>query len=160
MLQRKADANVVSIIGQTPLSIACERGHAKIIHLLLQQGADLKFQDQEKGNSALHLACQSGCLKSTKAILDFTHKQDQLQQDLLFLENKQGQKALDLVQSLPKSDEIEEIHSILQEKHALFDTKRNEMVQVLIKKEEAKPQTKVAQLDLSNAGRNNKNQKG
>ncbi len=45
--------------GWTPLHVACEKGHASVVRLLLERGADVNARDG-KGRTALVLAGQQG----------------------------------------------------------------------------------------------------
>jgi ankyrin repeat protein len=44
---------------ETPLLLACSKGHLDIAHLLVKSGADIHLQNDE-GNSAIHLAAKEG----------------------------------------------------------------------------------------------------
>ena len=54
----------------TPLNLACERGQAGIVDLLLKQGADPYIGDNEN-SMPLHLAAVSGSIESIDLLLDF-----------------------------------------------------------------------------------------
>ncbi len=47
LLDRGADANVRDQFGDTPLIVACAKGHAETAALLLERGADPSVKDQE-----------------------------------------------------------------------------------------------------------------
>lgn len=56
LISRKADVNAVSINGLSPLLLAAEKRHSRVISVLLKNGADIKFASDELGNTALHIA--------------------------------------------------------------------------------------------------------
>jgi ankyrin repeat protein len=58
LLDRKADVNLHSIVGMSPLLIASEKRHQRIMGVLLQHGADVKYQGGDQNNSALHIVCE------------------------------------------------------------------------------------------------------
>jgi ankyrin repeat protein len=64
--------------------------HSQVLHQLLKAGAKLDYQGGENKNSALHICCQNGDLRSVKVILDYCTAQasDQDTLKLLYLRNK------------------------------------------------------------------------
>lgn len=54
---------------RTPLHIACERGHAEVVELLLAHEADVEAKDIS-GNTPLHVAAQSQQTKIVQKLLD------------------------------------------------------------------------------------------
>ena len=74
LINRKADVNAISINGVSPLLLAAEKRHSRVISMLLQNGADIKFQGDEPGNSALHVACLQNDLKSVKSLIEYCFK--------------------------------------------------------------------------------------
>ncbi|XP_071078492.1 ankyrin repeat domain-containing protein 29-like [Haliotis cracherodii] len=57
--------------GRTPLMWAAERGHTKLVQLLLRHGAD-PLLVTDGGNNILHLACRGGHVDIVKYILSHT----------------------------------------------------------------------------------------
>lgn len=66
LLEHGEDPNAGS---QKPLEMAASRGHASIVTLLLEAGADADARD-ETGQSAAHLAVQSGHSDAVKALTE------------------------------------------------------------------------------------------
>jgi ankyrin repeat protein len=58
----KVDVNCKDIKGQSPAFICCIVGHVKILHLLIQHGADLTLADTS-GESPAHVASMYGRVK-------------------------------------------------------------------------------------------------
>ncbi len=54
--------------GATPAYIACQNGHVKILHLLIQHGADLSLADTY-GRSPAHIASMCGRVKNLALIM-------------------------------------------------------------------------------------------
>lgn len=65
------ELNRQSVIGWTPLLIACNKGHMELVNSLLNNHARVDVFDLE-GRSALHLAAEHGFLQVCDALL--THK--------------------------------------------------------------------------------------
>jgi ankyrin repeat protein len=59
LLESAADVNAIQMDGQTPLHLACEKGHLDIAQLLLESAADFNAVNKD-GFSSLHLACHEG----------------------------------------------------------------------------------------------------
>lgn len=53
LIELKVDLNITDQYGNTPLKLAAEAGHEKIVAILLENGADPNIQSK-KGNTALH----------------------------------------------------------------------------------------------------------
>lgn len=47
LINRKTDVNASSIYGISPLLLAAEKRHSRVIFMLLQNGADIKYQGGE-----------------------------------------------------------------------------------------------------------------
>ena len=71
LIKRKAEVNMQTVMGVNPLLLAARCRHSQILQLLLKAGARIDFQGGELKNSALHICCQQGDLKSVKVILDW-----------------------------------------------------------------------------------------
>jgi ankyrin len=56
--------------GMKPILLAANCKQPEVIYLLLKNGADLKAVDIEH-HTALHLACQNGCMKSVFYLIEF-----------------------------------------------------------------------------------------
>jgi hypothetical protein len=101
----------------------------------LKNGANLKAQGGDQNNSALQISCMLGDLRSVRAFMEFMQisQQEDIWTDILFLQNKVGECALDLakkrlyevqqkeskeVVELNNLSEISEIVKLLTEKHS------------------------------------------
>lgn len=60
--------NLKNLYGVTPLHYACYFGNRRAIDLLLDLGADINSKDDE-GNTCLHFAINSGCIKTIKKLI-------------------------------------------------------------------------------------------
>ena len=91
--------NLKNFKNQTALTIACQRGHANLVNLLLEYNADINAQD-EQGYNALMIAI----------ILKFNDiaKQLILSRANLSLEDNDGNTARDLA-SIYENNEIVEL---------------------------------------------------
>ena len=59
LLNMHADPNAVATAGETPLLFACHSAHLKIMHLLVQSGANIDAVDNA-GCGAIHYAVNGG----------------------------------------------------------------------------------------------------
>ncbi|XP_067650397.1 ankyrin repeat domain-containing protein 17-like [Haliotis asinina] len=53
---------------KTPLMVAAQEGHVKIVHFLVRKGADVSLVD-ENGDNVLHMACRGGLMAIVKYIV-------------------------------------------------------------------------------------------
>ena len=58
LLRSGAELNVVNSLGRTPLMSAIQFGNVDIVSLLVSAGANIAFESDCYGRSALHLACE------------------------------------------------------------------------------------------------------
>ena len=66
----RVDCRMSTGSGKTLLHVAADFNNCAAITLLVREfGADLQWLDDE-GNTALHFACMSGCLKAAQLLLD------------------------------------------------------------------------------------------
>ena len=79
-------ANVNQYSTETPLIIACQRGYADILRILLDEGANARWKDYE-GRSAICLACREGQLSIVEMLLNHDHR-------LLEIADNDGSKPL------------------------------------------------------------------
>lgn len=70
LLENKADPNVKSSQGHTPLMEAARDGHFEIAKMLIDYGADVKAARSDDGQTALHLAAKWGRGDVVKLLLD------------------------------------------------------------------------------------------
>ncbi|CAM9384053.1 unnamed protein product, partial [Hapterophycus canaliculatus] len=63
------DANEQGARRETPLHQASRHGHAGVVELLLQHGADVGAREAWAGRTPLHYACQSGSLKAATTLI-------------------------------------------------------------------------------------------
>ncbi|KAK7495808.1 hypothetical protein BaRGS_00013028 [Batillaria attramentaria] len=62
------DVNQRSLLGGTPLHIACGHGNTNSVHVLIQHGADVNMRNF-LGNIPLHNACLTGNIESVRLLL-------------------------------------------------------------------------------------------
>jgi hypothetical protein len=64
----------------------------------MKNGANLKAQGGDQNNSALQISCMLGDLRSVRAFMDYmqSSQQEDIWTEILFLQNKVGECALDL----------------------------------------------------------------
>jgi hypothetical protein len=97
LLQFKANANVVSKSGMTPLIAASVNGNPKVVSLLIEGGAALDTKDSE-GNTALMYAAWNG---STEIVVQLLKAGADLR-----IVNNQGVSALDFAKKTGEKDVI------------------------------------------------------
>ena len=59
LIDREADLNLWDIDGWTPLMIAAEKGHSKVVNLLVEAGALMDTQDKDD-KTFFHIAAAAG----------------------------------------------------------------------------------------------------
>ena len=59
LVDREADLNLWDIDGWTPLMIAAEKGHSKVVNLLVEAGALMDTQDKDD-KTFFHIAAAAG----------------------------------------------------------------------------------------------------
>jgi ankyrin repeat protein len=96
LIKRKADVNVTTVMGLSPLLLAAQCKHSQILQQLLKAGAHLDFQGGELKNSALHISCLQGDVKSVKVVLEYLANSDTEAKRALYLKNKKDQTAFDI----------------------------------------------------------------
>ncbi|MCC8377501.1 MAG: ankyrin repeat domain-containing protein [Rickettsia endosymbiont of Graphium doson] len=69
LLKHKANPNLTTFNGTTPLMAACEKGDLEIAALLLKNGADIN-KSNNNGDNALFLACKNGNLELVKMLVE------------------------------------------------------------------------------------------
>jgi ankyrin repeat protein len=69
LLEKGADVNSRDSNGQTPLSLAAEKGHEAVVALLHKQGADVDSKDKN-GQTPLSWATESGHEAAAKRLLE------------------------------------------------------------------------------------------
>lgn len=74
--------------GTTPLIIASRHGHWEVVEVLLSFGADVGAVD-ERGRTALHMACQYGELQVVEVLAK--HMEEKLRRSLLDAQDAMGQ---------------------------------------------------------------------
>lgn len=67
-IAKKQDLNETNKAGLTPLMVACEKGRSKVAFFLLDKGANKDIATPNK-RTALHCACQSGCIEVVKRLV-------------------------------------------------------------------------------------------
>jgi ankyrin repeat protein len=58
--REEGQSHIQSSNGRTVLHVAAEKGHATVVELLLQKGAELDSKDKEYGQTALHVTAENG----------------------------------------------------------------------------------------------------
>ena len=66
LLDAGTSVNSKDIKGNTPLHIAAENGHEKIVSLLISRGASINQPDEDEDNCRLRTACYYGHLEMVK----------------------------------------------------------------------------------------------
>ncbi|XP_067650391.1 ankyrin repeat domain-containing protein 50-like [Haliotis asinina] len=56
---------------KTPLMVAAQEGHVKLVHFFVRKGADVSLVD-ENGDNVLHMACRGGLMAIVKYIVKHT----------------------------------------------------------------------------------------
>ena len=70
LLERNADANIVSSIGTTALMTAAANGYSALTTMLLEKGgAEIDFAQPATGGTAYHQACEQGCADCVEALV-------------------------------------------------------------------------------------------
>lgn len=64
-----ADVNLCKRYSESPLFIACRKGHGSIVRSLLKNGANIKYFNEFEV-TPLYLACQKGHTSTVKLVLD------------------------------------------------------------------------------------------
>lgn len=64
-----ADVNFCKRYSESPLFIACRKGHDSIVRSLLKNGANIKYFNEFEV-TPLYLACQKGHTSTVKLVLD------------------------------------------------------------------------------------------
>src|ERR1041385_7632667 len=70
LIKREADVNAVNSGGFTPLIAAAEKGHQKIVALLLTHGAEVKQATTDNGTTPLIVAAENGHRATVALLLD------------------------------------------------------------------------------------------
>lgn len=63
LLEENEDVNLQTYDGDSPLHIACQNGHGRIVKLLLEKRANVNLQ-KRNGDSPLHVACRNGQVRN------------------------------------------------------------------------------------------------
>ena len=69
LIKKEADVNAANAGGFTPLIAAAEKGHQKIVALLLTQGAEVKQATTDNGTTPLIVAAERGYRKIVEMLL-------------------------------------------------------------------------------------------
>nr|CAD2169221.1 unnamed protein product [Meloidogyne enterolobii] len=78
LLQRGANVNAVGgVLASTPLHWAARHGHARMVAVLVRNGADWTIRDVE-GFTALHVAVQFGCIPVAAYLIAMGQSPDEL----------------------------------------------------------------------------------
>lgn len=68
LLRHGADINLCRENGASPLTIACHKGHERIVDTLVRNGADIQ-SSMEDGSNPLFIACQEGHANTVNVLL-------------------------------------------------------------------------------------------
>jgi ankyrin repeat protein len=96
----KVDVNCTNTIKQTPAFICCVAGHVKILHLLIQHGANLSLADDTFGRSPAHSASAYGRMKMLALI-------NKVNADLINQRDNQGRTPLLYARQFGHDDAVE-----------------------------------------------------
>ena len=69
LIKKEADVNAANAGGFTPLIAAAEKGHQKIVALLLTHGAEVKQATTDNGTTPLIVAVEKGYRKIVEMLL-------------------------------------------------------------------------------------------
>lgn len=70
LVDQGADIDEVDLQGMTPLHFAAMFGHAEVIQVLIQAGADIQATDEDDGRSPLHYAARNNNAEAAKALIE------------------------------------------------------------------------------------------
>jgi ankyrin repeat protein len=71
LIDEGADVDELDSNGDAPLVMAAYLGHSKIVHLLLEAGADVAAVDPSMKATALHAASYAGRTEAAKLLIDY-----------------------------------------------------------------------------------------
>lgn len=91
LLAGGANPDYADSAGTTPLMCAAEVCHPAGVSALLAGGADVNCTSPFSGDTALHMACKSGCLDSASLLLDAGARVD--------MRNNDGEQPIDVVRA-------------------------------------------------------------
>ena len=74
-LGKGAEVDLVDKKGQTPLHVACFKGHVDAARLLLDKGADID-RVNKRGETPLYAACSKGHVDAARLLLDIRLRPD------------------------------------------------------------------------------------
>ena len=70
LVEHKADVNVTTLDGWTPLLKAVKKRYSVLVKYLVSQGADVNKAIPDTLNTALHIACLNGDLNTIQILAD------------------------------------------------------------------------------------------
>ena len=70
LLDKGTDVNKADEDGQTPLLIACQKGHVDAVRLVLEKGAEVDQAEKKYGATPLFVACGHGHVDAARLLLD------------------------------------------------------------------------------------------
>ena len=99
LLNAKADPNIQTKDGWTPLTLASSKGYINTVQLLLEHSADINYRSTVTGDTALILACKYGHTKMVRLLLERGAD--------LSIKNTNGDTAIDVVANENSKDILE-----------------------------------------------------
>lgn len=155
LLNKGADVNCLSEVGNTPLCVTCFDGHLPIVKVLLENGANVNIGNED-GVTPLYMAASQGRFEIVKELLKVkginVNASDDHGQTPLFCASSKGLQ--DIVGELLKSDGIK-VNSVTYKGESALDiASKEEVKKALIQKSAIEVTPIIKRFNLFIAGVN------